>query len=348
LPECGYYPGVDALLGEYGIGYTILETHGITRATSRPRYGVYGPIRCPSGVATFGRDPESSKQVWSSTEGYPGDYDYREFYRDIAYDLDLDYMGPYIHRDGIRTDTGFKYFRITGKTDYKEVYIPESAETKAEVHAGNFMFNRENQIQYLASAMDRKPVVVAPYDAELFGHWWFEGPRWLDHLVRKISAEQETFRLITLSEYLEEYPKNQTATPCCSSWGEKGFHETWLNGKNDWIYPHLHQGACLMERLARDHPRARGLRLRALKQAARELMVAQASDWAFMITRGDMAEYGTLRTKTHLCRLNKIGRQIENRRIDGHWLSLIENQNNIFPQMDYHSFCEDSLVSDSH
>ena len=79
LPECGYYPGVDELLGEQGIRFTILETHGITHADPIPKYGVHAPILCPSGVAVFGRDPESSKQVWSSAEGYPGDHDYREF-----------------------------------------------------------------------------------------------------------------------------------------------------------------------------------------------------------------------------------------------------------------------------
>jgi len=340
LPECGYYAGVDELLSEHGIDYTILETHGITRAETRPKYGVYAPICCPSGVAAFGRDPESSKQVWSSVEGYPGDYDYREFYRDIAYDLDLDYIKPYIHRDGIRMDTGFKYFRVTGQNDHKEVYVPEWAERKAEIHAGNFMFNRKKQVEYLASVMNRKPVIVAPYDAELFGHWWFEGPLWLDCLIRKIHGEQETIRLITLSEYLEEYPINQVVTPSGSSWGYNGFHETWLNGKNDWIYPHLHQGALVMAELAKNYPRAKGLKLRALKQAARELLVAQASDWAFMINTGAMAEYGTRRTKTHLWRLGQLKNQIEGPTIDEGWLSLIENQNNIFPRIDYSAFCD--------
>ena len=100
-----------------------------------------------------------------------------------------------------------------------------------------------------------------------------------------------------------------------------------------------------MERLAMNHPRAEGLTLRALKQAARELLVAQASDWAFMINGGDMAEYGTQRTKTHLWRLGRLKDQIEGRMIDEHWLSLVENQNNIFPQIDYLSFCEASAVS---
>ncbi|MEA1992592.1 MAG: 1,4-alpha-glucan branching protein domain-containing protein [Thermodesulfobacteriota bacterium] len=335
LPECGYYPGVDEFLSQEGIRHTILETHGITRAGPRPKHGVYAPIYCPSGVAAFGRDPESSKQVWSSIEGYPGDYDYREFYRDIAYDLDLDYIKPYIHRDGIRVDTGFKYFRITGKNNHKEVYVPKQADRKAELHAENFMFNREKQIEYLASVMNRKPIIVAPYDAELFGHWWFEGPAWLNYLIRKIDSEQKTFRLITLSEYLEEYPINQVSTPSISSWGYKGFHETWINGTNDWIYRQLHQGAQFMERLAMNHPRAEGLTLRALKQAARELLLAQASDWAFMVNSGAMAEYGTQRTKTHLLRLGRLTKEIEDRRIDEGWLSIIESQDNIFPQIDY-------------
>ena len=189
LPECGYYPGVEEILKGFGIDFAVLETHGITRADPRPKYSVYAPVCCPCGMAVLGRDPESSRQVWSCTEGYPGDYDYREFYRDVAYDLDLDYVGPYVHPDGIRLDTGIKYYRITGKGNTKKVYRPFRAEGKADGHAGNFVFNRENQIEYLASVMDRKPLVVAPYDAELFGHWWYEGPLWLERLIRKVHEE---------------------------------------------------------------------------------------------------------------------------------------------------------------
>jgi 1,4-alpha-glucan branching enzyme len=337
LPECGFSPGIDTILREEGIRYSIVETHGITRARPKPRFGVYAPVYCPSGVAFFGRDPESSKQVWSSLEGYPGDYNYREFYRDIAYDLDLNYIGPYIHPDGIRLDTGFKYHRITGTSSHKEVYVPEDAAKKAELHAGNFMFTRQKEIEHLASVMDRKPLVVAPYDAELFGHWWFEGPLWLEHLIRKIRT-QNTIRLITLSEYLDEYPVNQIATPSASSWGNKGFSETWCNSRNDWIHRHLHQGVRCMEKLAAGHPSARGVTRRALNQAARELLLAQASDWAFMINSGAMAGYATERTKTHLLRLLRLRKEIEAATIDEDRLSAVESQNNIFPRIDYRLF----------
>ena len=338
LPECGFCPGVDRMLREQLIRFTILETHGITRAEPRPRYGVLAPVSCPSGVVAFGRDPDSSKQVWSSVEGYPGDHDYREFYRDIAYDLDDDYLKPYLHQDGIRFDTGIKYYRVTGKTDHKEAYVPEWAERKAEIHAANFMFNREKQIEYLTSMMDRKPVIVAPYDAELFGHWWYEGPTWLDYLVRKIARKQEAIRLVTLSEYLEEYPVNQVAMPAMSSWGYEGFNDVWLNRSNDWIYPQLHKAVDLMERLAESYPRAEGLALRALNQAGRELVLAQASDWAFMISSGTTVEYATNRTKTHLDRLNRLVHQIRSGAIDEAGLSAIENQDNIFPFDIYNMF----------
>jgi len=338
LPECGYCPGIDEYLADHALRYTILETHGVTRAEPRPAYGVYAPVCCPSGVMVFGRDPESSRQVWSSEDGYPGDHDYREFYRDIAYDLELEHLTPCMHHDGIRMDTGFKYYRITGKTDHKEIYVPAHAETKAELHAENFVASRAKHIEHLSTLMDRKPIIVAPYDAELFGHWWFEGPVWLNSVIRQISKQQKTMRLTTLSEYLEEYPVNQIANPSASSWGQNGSHETWLNESNDWIYSHLHQGAQIMARLAHKYALAEGLTLRALKQAERELLLAQASDWAFMLHSDTMGEYAARRTKTHLAQFIRLKDAIENRKIDQRWLAMIECRNNIFPQIDANAF----------
>ncbi|HLB02163.1 MAG TPA: 1,4-alpha-glucan branching protein domain-containing protein, partial [Nitrospiria bacterium] len=283
LPECGYFPGLDECLREAGLRYCLLETHGLVHAQPRPKYGVYAPVYCPSGLAAFGRDPESSKQVWSADEGYPGDIDYREYYRDIGFDLDYDYIRPYIHPDGIRINTGIKYYRITGKTDHKQVYVRSWALGKADAHAGNFLFNREKQIEWLAPQMARPPIVVAPYDLELFGHWWFEGPEWLDLLIRKLVCDQESVGLITPSDYLDHHPVNQVTTPSASSWGHKGYNEVWLNGRNDWVWRHLHQAAQRMEQLVRDHPSVDGLKHRALNQALRELLQAQSSDWPFMM-----------------------------------------------------------------
>ncbi|MGE5597834.1 MAG: glycoside hydrolase family 57 protein [Bacteroidota bacterium] len=344
LPECGYRPDLDDLLREAGIRYFFTDAHGVLHAAPRPRFGTYAPIYCPSGVAAFGRDMESSKQVWSADEGYPGDYDYRDFYRDIGYDLEYEYIRPYLGSAGLRKNTGLKYHRITGRTADKQPYSHRAGQERAAVHAGNFMFNREAQVRFLAGVLDRPPVVVAPYDAELFGHWWYEGPDWLDFLVRKIAYDQDAIKLITPGDYLELFPRNQVATPSASSWGYKGFHEVWLEGSNDWIYPHLHMAAERMIALANEHPRAEGALRRALNQAARELLLAQSSDWAFIMKTGTMTPYAVKRTKDHLGRFNRLYEQIGAGEIDEEFLREIEARDNLFPDISYSVYRTDHRI----
>lgn len=338
LPECAYNPGDEEILRDLGIKYFFTDTHGVSHGSPRPKYGVYAPVLCPTGVAVFGRDPESTKQVWSRTEGYPGDYYYRDFYRDIGYDLDLDYIGPYIHPDGIRIHTGLKYYRITGNTPHKGPYRPDIAREKADQHAGNFMFNREKQVEWLSGAMEPPPLIVAPYDAELFGHWWYEGPRWLGCLLRKIDQEQGTVKTITPRRYLEMFQPLQVSQPSASSWGDKGYHEVWLNQANDWTYPHLHQAAEKMIGLADRFPRARGTLEQALDQAARELLLAQSSDWPFIMNAGTMVEYAVTRFKNHICRFNRLYDEIMGGHIDPAWLSQVSAADNLFPQVNYRAY----------
>jgi len=336
LPECGYNPGDDYILNEFGLKYFFVDTHGIMHAETRPKYGVYAPVYCSSGVAAFGRDPETSKQVWSVNEGYPGDFDYREYYRDIGWDLDYEYIKPYIHPNGQRINTGLKYYRITGKTNDKQPYNPDQAREKAAVHAGNFMFNREKQVEFLAGLMDRKPLIVSPYDAELFGHWWFEGPQFLNFLIRKIAHDQKTIKLVTPSEYLAEYPVNQMTVPSSSSWGYKGYHEVWLEGSNDWIYRHLHKAAARMIELATARAgEADPWIRRALNQMARELLLAQASDWAFIMKAGTLDNYARRRTVLHLGRFTRLYHQVAEGAVDQEFLQEVESRDNLFPGIDY-------------
>jgi len=346
LPECGYYPGIDAYLREAGVRYFFTDAHGIENASPRPRYGVYAPIYCPSGVAAFGRDMESSKQVWSANEGYPGDFDYREFYRDIAYDLDWDYIRPFMGGCPARTHTGIKYYRVTGRTEHKQPYVREWAVNKAATHAGNFVFNRERQIEHLASVMDTKPIVVAPYDAELFGHWWFEGPEFLEFVIRKIAYDQNVIKLITPGDYLDERTRAQVSMPSMSSWGYMGYSEVWLADCNHWIYPHLHMMARRMTQLANDYVMPQpDLVRRALNQAARELMLAQSSDWAFIMKAGTCVDYAVKRTKSHISRFNRLYDAIRNSDVDHELVSDLESTDNIFPDIDYTIYSASPMAS---
>lgn len=336
LAECGYAPGVDELLKESGINYFFTDTHGVLFGSPRPRYGVFAPVYCPStAVAAFGRDKESSKQVWSAKEGYPGDFEYRDFYRDIGFDLDYDYIRPYLHPDGNRIHLGIKYHRITGPSDSKEPYRPSLAREKAAVHAGNFMFNREKQVEHLSGLLGIRPLIVSPYDAELFGHWWYEGPEWIEFLLRKLHFDQDTIIPITPSEYLERHPRLQAVQPSMSSWGYRGYNEVWLEGSNDWIYPHLHIMSDRMVELASRFRDADDILRRALNQAARELLLAQSSDWAFIMKTGTMVEYAHKRTKDHIGRFDRLYNDILSSNINDQWLKEVESRDNIFPDLDY-------------
>jgi len=339
LPECGYYPGVDELLSKEGVRFFILESHGVEHASTTPFHGVYAPLYTPSGVAAFGRDRGSTQQVWSAREGFPGDPAYREFYRDIGHDLDFNYIHPYIEGN-IRVDTGIKYYRITGPTSWKEPYHPDAARERASQHAGDFLHRRAAHIEYLSSLMHTLPIVVAPFDAELFGHWWFEGPQWLDYVIRKAAFDQDTLELTTLSGYLKRHPVHQTGVPCTSTWGHKGFFETWLNGKTDWIYPQVYECCRRMESLAARYSAGRvpDLILRALAQSMRELLLAQSSDWPFIINNGTSSEYAVRRVKDHVARFHYLASSIENNSLNEEYLSAVEEMDNIFPNADYTLF----------
>ena len=362
LPECGYIPEADKYLREYGIDYAIVESHGVLYANPTPVYGTLAPIVSPQGFTVFGRDMESSRQVWSSVNGYPGDFNYRDFYKDIGYEADYDYIKPYIAHNGVRVHTGIKYYRITGKTENKDIYDIQWAKDSAEIQAGDFLNSRTRQIENASNYMvDIPPIVLCPYDAELYGHWWYEGPYWLYILFKKIYYDECNFELITPSEYLNKYPCIQLSQPCRSSWGANGYSEVWLNPSNDYAHRHLHKAGDRMCELAYKFKdsvdelnylkntmnsnesyqsnigryKYLELQIRALNQAARELLLLQSSDWLFIITNNTMVDYAHKRIKEHTGRFTKLYEELNSGNIDPKFLKEIELKDAIFPDIDY-------------
>ena len=336
LPECGYVPEADKYLREFGIEYIITETHGILYANPTPIYGTCAPIVSPDGVVAFGRDLESSRQVWSSINGYPGDYNYREYYRDIGYDAPYDYIKPYIASNGARVPTGIKYYRITGKDCPKDYYNPRWALDSVEKQAGHFFDCRNKQINDVAPLMDVPPIILCPYDAELYGHWWYEGPLWLYTLFKKIYYDNCNFALITPGEYIDKFPEMQESRPCRSSWGANGYNGVWLNQTNDYIHRHLHKAGDRMVELAHLFPNEKNeLKKLALNQCARELLLAQSSDWLFIITNGTMVDYAKKRIKDHIGRFTKLYYSLINDNLDEKFLNDINLKDPIFPDINY-------------
>ena len=337
LPECGYTPGLEQLLKDLGIRFFFVDSHGIYYGTPRPRYGVYAPVYCPGGVAAFGRDPDSSRQVWSAEAGYPGDPVYREFYRDLGYDGDYDYIREFLHPDGVRRNLGLKYHAVTGKVQLheKQAYVPSNAYGRAIEHGEDFARRRVEQCKHLQDLIGREPLIVSPYDAELFGHWWFEGPQFIESALRACITSGEVTP-VTGSEYLQRFPVNQVVTPSASSWGDNGYNGVWLNPGNDWIYRHYHVAEERMRAAAREwNHTSDPLRKRVLNQMGRELLLAQSSDWAFIMTTGTSPGYATRRVRDHIARFTGLHDMLRYDHIPEHDLHQIEWRDTIFQEIDF-------------
>ena len=372
LAECAYEPGVEDLIKDHGIEYFIADTHAILYGDPRPRYGVHAPVACPNGTAVFARDVETSQQVWSAEVGYPGNDVYREFYRDIGWDAPLDYLKPHLHADGERRHLGLKYHRITGRDvpqQLKQPYIPALARERAAEDASHFISERIKQAHILRETFDgHPPLVVSPYDAELYGHWWFEGPQFIDFFFKKLHFDQNEIEAITPSDFLDSGRPIQIQQPSASSWGEAGYYKVWINEQNSWMYPYQHDAERKMTEFADrfgSPPSENGapaaasasgvdvggvadasadgvvLWNRVLNQLARELLLAQSSDWAFQIYQGTTVQYSTRRFQAHIHRFGLLAEMLESGSIDAELLTAIETRDNIFSEIDYTVFRTD-------
>ena len=356
LPECGYFEGLDAILAEYGFKYFFLETHGVLLAKPAPKYGVFAPLKTPAGLYCFGREQSSSMEVWSRKTGYPGHPEYREFFKDIAHERECEYLGDYFLAAGMPIETGLKYYRITGSED-KKVYRPWNALRLVEDHARLFVANREATVSSLLPNMDGNKVsILCPYDAELFGHWWFEGPLFIEkmferaassNIVEMASLEDSVPSLKSADSSAGKVADSDVHSPVFSSWGEGGFGEVWMNDEVSFQYPMFFRMRAMMNDLKNRMKRANAkmsaekvagivagnvaTMKRFLAQMARELVLFQASDWAFMIHNNSAADYARARLNGHYENVCKLYADAIKPNADMRLLKKLEQKNNLFP-----------------
>jgi len=332
LPECAYYEGLDRLMARCGLRYSLLDGHGLLHALPRPRYGVYAPICSPAGVAFFGRDNESTLPVWSASQGYPGDGVYREFHRDLGWDLPEERL----EEAGIRSrrPLGLKLHRVTAQAcslDQKQAYAPQRAAERVVEHAAAYLEGRAALLDNLAATIDRPPLLVAPFDAELFGHWWFEGPRFLAELFRQGPAAG--VRFTHLREALGRGEALQICRPSPSSWGQGGYHNYWLNETNAWVVAEWQRASQAMVRRVNRGVGSEAQR-RWLTQAGRELLLAQSSDWSFILRAGTTTELARERIHRHLDRFWRLLDAVEGgKALPELWLQAVEQEDGLFPDL---------------
>lgn len=254
LPECGYTAGAKDWLAEAAVRWCVLDG---------PAVPARGHAFLSTGVAVFAREPSLCERVWSAEAGYPGHPDYLDFH----------------HRE-----RGLRLSRVTG-SENKQPWNSGAAFARARHDAADF---------HAALVGGRPGLRVAAFDAELFGHWWFEGPEFLDALLRRC-AEAGAVDAVTPSRWLFENPEADLVEPLAGSWGRGGYHDTWLSEANQRLWPILTRAAERMVALAEVTPRPAGL-----SRLAVELLLAQASDWTFLLDAGASTALAARRVEGHL------------------------------------------------
>ena len=280
----------------------------------------------------LGRDSESTLPVWSSKEGFPGNPVYREFHKDLGWEL----PASVLQKKGIPTirPLGLKFHRITNKDgalSKKEFYEENEAIKKVDEHSDHYLLSRSKQLKKLTLSSSFDPLLIAPFDAELFGHWWYEGPIFIEKILKK--SQKFSIKLTNLREILVQKPNLQICDPSPSSWGQGGYHNYWLNDKNAWIVPEITKaGEVFVELTKLDLHDDFSVRL--LKQAARELLLSESSDWSFILRAGTTTELAKERIDRHLFRFWKLVDMINKRiSIDLKFLENIEEEDKIFPSI---------------
>jgi len=371
LPECAYRPryewtpptgrgrgrdrqmrpGIEELLAMHGLEYFVADSHLVAAGAPVFLYRDYIPARkempepspaipvnearspyAPYRVASRGgngsaiafiRDPKTTLQVWSRDHGYPGDYAYLEFHKK--------------HFPG-----GLRFWRITdskGDLGTKILYDPKLAAEKAGLQASHFAGLVRETSEAATKADGRPALICSPYDAELFGHWWFEGPVWLEHVARDMARAGVT--PVTLGEALTIVPPRATLSLPEGSWGEGGDHRVWLNRETEWTWDRVYSAeAEWVEHLAAGvggHPDL----ARVLAQATRELLLLEASDWQFLITTGAARDYAERRVAEHYAEFKRLS-EMANTLRGGEPLSVeaantlrrLEREDFVFPDLD--------------
>jgi 1,4-alpha-glucan branching enzyme len=366
-PECGYRPagfwnypvdnadgsptapgfnriGVEQVLSESNIDFFVVDTHLIeecelserpnghqtAKQNSAPQPSLYQPYyvgtNCGAEATTvFPRDSRTGVQVWSGDIGYPGDDAYLDFHKK-------------------RWPGGHRYWRVTGPrvdTNDKQPYLPHQADERVKAHAAHFA----NLVyEALSSAFNDTvpPILCAPFDADLFGHWWFEGAQWLEAVARNLHDHDSAIELISCAEYLDQYPRAGLITMHEGSWGAEGTHQVWMNPETSWTYTHIYPAELYTRDVcSADLWRSTALGNRIAQQLCRELLLLESSDWQSLITTGAARDYAETRFLNHNDQFNdlkSIWHSFESTGeltpIQAGRLEEIELRDNIFPTID--------------
>ena len=338
LPALGWTSAIEPYLKAYNFTYTFVDSHGLLYGTPLPEKGSYFPVKTPNGTFILARDFYAVHDI----EKISNDELYMDKTRDVGYELPPEIVSRFLNAEGERHKTGYKYWTRTYNADGKgldTVYDPQAASVKITGHVRSYLENTIARLEEASKHMEETPISLYANNAANFGNLWYEGPQFIESLFR-MAAGYRDLKFVTPSSYLFNRKLNslQVVTPEFSSWGVNGYAETWLDTSNDWIYRHLIRSMERMTELAERFPDDSGLKERALNQAAREILLAQSSDWPYLLHRQESTEYARNNAENALRNFTTIYEALGSNYISTEWLTTLERRHNIFPNINYRVF----------
>lgn len=342
LSECAYDERIETYLIKNNINYFFLDD----RAIDIYKYSPYTNYITEQNLSVFIRDWDSYNDIFNPENGYVAKGVYREFYRDIGYDKDTEYLKKYTLTDK-KIPTGLKFYRITGMDiplDKKELYDFDLAQNEILSDVKDFLYKRINQIKGLD--LKQNPVITNCFSMELFGHRWFEGMIFIENLFRTVRQDRLPLQFITPSEYLNINKSTVKIKPQISSWDKNGYFDIWVNEKNDFIYPYIYEITTKYIQIINKYTnRSNSYDIdRALKQLTREVLMLQASDWPTLIYNDTYRDYALNRIKKHYENAIYLINSITENNIKSEILEKLEKETDIFPLIDFKHFTKKSVI----
>jgi 1,4-alpha-glucan branching enzyme len=353
LSDLGWTGELEKFLRAYNLGYTIVEAHGLVHGYPPAKRGSFYPLRTPHGVFVLGREYYAGTDLREISQGAL----YRDNLGDSGFELPADTIRAFLGLGGARLPTGFKYRMrgggalLTGtyvldpgegrtlSFPEGEIYNPAAAAVQSVKDAGVFLRRRLSLLKAAAALMDETPLSLCVFKAGDLGRSWYEGFDFLENVFRQ-GAGRDDVQFMTPAEYL--YKQNgcdfQISLPEYSSQGINGYGETWLDVSNDWMYRHVFRALERMIELAERFPDDSGLKERALNQAAREILLAQSSDWPGMLYRQESSGLARSGIEDALRNFTTIYEALGSNYISTEWLTNLEKRHNIFPHINYRIF----------
>lgn len=331
LPFIGWAKGIDKILHSYGVNYTIIDARSLLFAEKQCETGIFYPARTKSSMVVFARDNDTPKDIYDEN-GFMTNPVYRCEQRDAGYELPAELLKTFLGEDPKRLQTEFKYW--TTNSVYNEEAATEQAKRDAEQFY-NTKLNKLRQAQEHLADKDASLACVIPL--ETLGTDWHEGILWLENLVR-LTAKSEDMQLALCKNCIKDQFLLQKIEPYpCSSEGS-GYAENLLDNTNNWMTRYVRKASERMVDLTERFPFETGIKARLLNLAARQILIAESSDWAKMIHDGNLPEYAMDAFKERILNFTAIFDSLASNTVSTEWLCNLEKQDSLFPWINYKVF----------